>query len=349
MSGQRGECVDQAVRPDVVGDVEEGRERGEERGEEPGEVEVQVRAARPRRSSRAGSSGDGGDGSSGRPGTSGDGGSGRPCASGGDDEPQRIVPNEGVGQRMRNIGDPRLPTQAEVDNHNITHVPYRNWCPHCVRGRGKDLDHRRSVDENRYVHEFSFDYCFMGNDGGSKVTILVGRERTTGMTMATVVPAKGSSGQFAVLKVLDFVRLCGAGERDIVVKSDQEPAIEVLIKDLVQARRGAATVVEQSPVASSGSNGVVERAIQGVEGLVRTLKCACEARWGVQLRPDEKTVVFLAEYAACLINKLEVGTDGKTAWERSRGKRGVVMAVEFGERVLWKVRPSGKLAKMSPK
>ena len=318
MSRRRGERADQAVRPVVLGDVEEGGAAAGERGEEPGEVDVHDA---PRR-----------------------GGEQREEK----EEPQKMMPEDAVAERLRNIGDPRLPTQAEVDNHNITHVPYRNWCPHCVRGRGKDLDHRRGIDENHRVREFSFDYCFMGNENG-KVTILVGRERTTGMTIATVVPAKGSSGQFAVLKSLDFVRLCGAEETDIVVKSDQEPAIAIFIKDLVQARRGVATVVEESPVASSQSNGVVERAIQGVEGLIRTLKCACEARWGVQLRPEEKTVVFLAEYAAYLLNKLEVGKDGRTAWERSRGKRGMVMAVEFGERVLWRVRPSGKLVKMSPR
>ena len=322
MKRRRERHVVQAVRPVLLGDVEEesgGAE--EERGEEPSEVEVrdeQVRGGERREKER-------------------------------EEDPRRMVPEEGAVRRMRNIGDPRLPTRAEVDNHNITHVPYRNWCPHCVRGRGKDLDHRRSVEDERRVQEFAFDYCFMGDDGGAKVTILAGRERTTGMTMATVVPAKGSSGQFAVLKVLEFIRLCGAEETDIVIKSDQEPAIAVLVRDVVQARRGAATVVEKSPVASSGSNGVVERAIQSVEGLIRTLKCACEARWGIQLRPDEKTVIFIAEYAAYLLNKLEIGKDGKTAWERSRGKKGAVMAVEFGEKVLWKVRPSGRLAKMSPK
>ena len=210
---------------------------------------------------------------------------------------------------MRSIGDPRLPTQAEVDDHNVTHTPYRNWCPHCVRGRGKDLDHRRSVEEDRRVREFAFDYCFMGDEAGDKVTILVGRERTTGMTMATVVPLKGSSGQFAVLKVLDFFKLCGAEESEAIIKTVQEPAIALLIKDVVQARRGMVTMVEKSPVGSSGSNGVVERAIQSVEGLIRTLKSACEHRWGLILKPDEKTVLFIAEYASYLINKLEARQD----------------------------------------
>ena len=266
-----------------------------------------------------------------------------------EEEPRRMEPGETEGGRMRNIGDPRLPTRREVENHNITHVPYRNWCPHCVRGRGKDLDHRKSADEERGMQEFSFDYCFMGDDGEAKVTILVGRDRTAGMTMASVVPTKGTSGQFAVLKVLEFLKLCGAEEAQILIKTDQEPAIEALVRDVVRARGARTTMVERSPVGSSGSNGVVERAVQSVEGQIRTLKVACEDRWGIRLRPDEKTVVFIAEYASYLLNKLEVGKDGKTAWERSRGKRGAVMAVKFGEKVLWRIRHTGRMAKMNPR
>ena len=75
------------------------------------------------------------------------------------EEPGRVG-RGGDGARLRAIGDPRLPNQKDVDEHNLTHVPYRNWCPHSVRGRGKDLDHRRSLDEDRRVRECSFDYCF---------------------------------------------------------------------------------------------------------------------------------------------------------------------------------------------
>ena len=93
MRRRRDGCANQAVRPDDLGDVEEEGEGVEgERGEEPGEVHVQSEQRR---------------GEGGRK----------------DEEPQKMVPEEGVGQRMRSIGDPRLPTQAEVDNHNITHVP----------------------------------------------------------------------------------------------------------------------------------------------------------------------------------------------------------------------------------
>ena len=74
-------------------------------------------------------------------------------------------------QKVQKLTDPRRPTQAEVDDHNRTHLPYRNWCPHCVQGKGKDLDHRKSAEEERGLNEFSFDYCFPGDEFGCKLTV----------------------------------------------------------------------------------------------------------------------------------------------------------------------------------
>ena len=279
-----------------------------------------------------------------------DGGSWSSAAtSWGPEEGPRKVKCGGEGARMRSLGDPRLPSQKEVDEHNLTHVPYRNWCPHCVRGRGKDLDHRRAVEDDRRIREFAFDYCFPGNEKGFRVTILVGRERVTGMTMASVVPVKGTSGQYSVIKALEFIRECGAEEAEIILKSDQEPAIEALMKDVVKTRGEKITLMERSPAGSSGSNGVVERAVQSVEGVIRTLLSALEERTGAKIGAEERIVVFLAEYAAYLLNRLEVGKDGKTAYERNKGKKGMVMAVEFGERLLWKTRPKDKMEKLNPR
>ena len=91
--------------------------------------------------------------------------------------------------------DPRLPSQKDVDNHNLTYVPYRNWCPICVRCRGKDLDHRKAVEDQRGVSEYAFDYCFPGDEFGFKLVVLAGREKVTGMYFATSVPTKGSIGE----------------------------------------------------------------------------------------------------------------------------------------------------------
>ena len=33
---------------------------------------------------------------------------------------------------------PRGPTQLEREQHEATHMPYRDWCAHCVRGEVKE-------------------------------------------------------------------------------------------------------------------------------------------------------------------------------------------------------------------
>ena len=68
------------------------------------------------------------------------------------------VERETDDRDVKNIVDPRLPTKEEVNAHNMFHSPYRNWCPVCVKARGKESDHRKSLDEPRGLSEYSFDY-----------------------------------------------------------------------------------------------------------------------------------------------------------------------------------------------
>ena len=65
---------------------------------------------------------------------------------------------------------------------------------------------------------------------GYKWTVLVGKERMCSGIMATAVPQKGSVGRFAVDKCLEFIGECGDANNPIVVKSDQENAIELLVE-----------------------------------------------------------------------------------------------------------------------
>ena len=68
---------------------------------------------------------------------------------------------------VRNMLDPKLPSQAEVQQHNLNHLPYRNWCHHCVKGRGKEMDHRTRKDEEESgIPEYLMDYFFQGTRTG---------------------------------------------------------------------------------------------------------------------------------------------------------------------------------------
>ena len=68
---------------------------------------------------------------------------------GGQQEAVELNMEEGVdeefGKRVtRKLHDPKLPNEQEVKEHYTNgHLPYRSWCHHCVRGRGRERDHRR--------------------------------------------------------------------------------------------------------------------------------------------------------------------------------------------------------------
>ncbi len=104
-------------------------------------------------------------------------------------------------------GDEGAETEgAEGDNR--THLPYRNWCPRCERAKGKDLDHRKDLkgsERRQGLIGALVRLVLPRGEFGYKLAVPVARERTKGMTMATVVVSKGSTGKFIADKVMDFI------------------------------------------------------------------------------------------------------------------------------------------------
>jgi hypothetical protein len=35
------------------------------------------------------------------------------------------------------IRNPETPSQAEIAEHELCHLPFRSWCTHCQRGKAK--------------------------------------------------------------------------------------------------------------------------------------------------------------------------------------------------------------------
>ena len=50
-------------------------------------------------------------------------------------------------EAARGIRDPGQPSQADKDEHELTHCPFRAWCAACVRGQAKDDPHRKVAGE----------------------------------------------------------------------------------------------------------------------------------------------------------------------------------------------------------
>eukprot|EP00973_Karenia_brevis_P030804 4249099-Karenia_brevis.AAC.1 len=78
--------------------------------------------------------------------------------------------------------------------------------------------------------------------------------------MATTVPQKGGRGMFAIDKCLDFIDENGDSKVDILIKTDTEEAMRLLVRCIQEERANNRTAVEEVPKGSKGSNGIVERA-----------------------------------------------------------------------------------------
>ena len=75
--------------------------------------------------------------------------------------------------RKLNIANrPTLPTQEEVEEHQVTHWPTRDWCEHCVQGKAVPSPHKRSQDKGDIdTPTINIHYCFMAPEEREEGTI----------------------------------------------------------------------------------------------------------------------------------------------------------------------------------
>ena len=275
------------------------------------------------------------------------------------EQPQEQQEREEVQSGMRTcrkVLSPLEPSQQDIEDHQLTHLPFRNWCRFCCRGRGVELPHRRAREEGKKLPELHFDFCFLGDEGkkgvksevGETLPILVVREVGTKMLLSAGAPSK-STGTFIARRCLAFLKEIGCAACDVIVKTDHEPAITSIISEVGRMRvasGGGRWLVENSPVGSSASNGVVERAIRSVSQQIRVMKDTLEHKAKITIGARHPLMTWLAEYAGHLLNRFEVAHDGTTSYERLKGKSANTLGIEFGESILWKRRPvGGALAK----
>ena len=245
---------------------------------------------------------------------------------------------EAQGPVMARI--PGEPTQEEREEHMITHVPYRQWCQHCVSGKAKSPPHLSAAKCMREVPTLVLDYAYMrerqSEDEEQGMPILVGCDAVTarggtGHIFARVVPAKGVN-EYAVQCLSAEVAMLG--HKELILKSDGEPAIHAL-KEAVKAERAERIVLERSPVSESRSNGLAENTIQLIQGQIRAMKHALESRLQTKISESACILPWLVMHAAGILNRHRVGKDGFTAYRRLKGKEFRRPAAEFGEAVLY--------------
>ena len=64
------------------------------------------------------------------------------------------------GQEAKRPATVWKPLKVEVVEHSLTHIPFRNWCRHCVRGRALS-DHPHTAGTEGDIPVISVDYFWM--------------------------------------------------------------------------------------------------------------------------------------------------------------------------------------------
>ena len=241
------------------------------------------------------------------------------------------------------IKDPGQPTSREINEHNVTHLPFRSWCPLCVQGRAKDDPHRSIEQEVKETGTpiISMDYEYLGKRGrqaeeelGGAPTIVMRCHRSK-VTFAHVCKSKGASDTWVVKKLAKDIDSLGYGA--VILRADGEPAI-VQLQEAIKDNRTARTKCENSPVGDSRANGVAEKANQEVAAQVRVMKLALQKRIGCTIPEDNPIMEWMVEAAALLITRFSKGVDGKTPVERLTGRQHQRPMAEFGENVMYRIQ-----------
>ena len=70
------------------------------------------------------------------------------------------MPDEGVMPKVKVSSE--MPSKEDIDSHMVTHIPYRPWCDHCVRGRAVNDHHQKGISMESSVSVISADYAYFG-------------------------------------------------------------------------------------------------------------------------------------------------------------------------------------------
>ena len=234
---------------------------------------------------------------------------------------------------------PYTPTRQEIYEHEVTHLPYRPWCRHCVYGRGVATPHPKPDGKEKIGITVSMDYCFMQGEEDEDPNlpgVLIMWDDNHECLWALPVDKKGPV-DWIVRWIVDKLDEIGYRGQAITLKSDQERSIVALKTAVAAGRVGTSTLIE-SPVRESQCNGAVEQAVRRWQGQLRTLKGHFEENMNNKLPIAHPLMNWLVIWAGEVLLKYKVRESGRTAYENITGHRVKHPVVMFGETMNFKLK-----------
>ena len=250
------------------------------------------------------------------------------------------------GRVAKGVKAPQRVSTEEREEHERTHTPFRAWCRHCVRGRAKNMPHRtkQGKEEGDEAPRVSMDYFFMSeaDETACENPLFVMIDEETGDKYARAVGQKGvgTEGEmdWFVKDVSAEMKAWGhsGGEGStLILKSDGEAAI-IAVREKIGKYHGGRVIPEDPAKGESPSNGRVEEAGKTVREFTRVLKDQIEEKAQMEIHTSDVIVLWMVRWAAIMCSRYLVGSDGRTAYERRKGRRCKLPVVPFGETVWYR-------------
>jgi len=105
---------------------------------------------------------------------------------------------------------PTQPTPQEIQEHNITRMPYRIWCPIHVQAKGRQANHPNQTSRQPILQ---VDFTYITSFGDKFPTpILTAIDIQTGMAMAAMITDKHNQSSYAKTCLQAFLLECGRTE-----------------------------------------------------------------------------------------------------------------------------------------
>ena len=211
---------------------------------------------------------------------------------------------------QRDVVEPRIllpvrqPSDRERMLHNMTHLPFRSWCPHCIACKSHDSHHPQVPPERVAEREFPVIQLdlFYGSGGSANLLLIDMWTRYT-----QVLPLRMKSASVIATSIINFLGLLGYFQQ-VEISCDSE---NVLVAGVNQAKIlrnkvGATLIPQFGKNYSKGRTAMAERAIQTVRNQGKTLIHCLEDFAKVKL-PD-KHVLHSWSYlhAGWLLNHFHV-------------------------------------------
>lgn len=212
------------------------------------------------------------------------------------------------------------PPSEEQQLHNLTHVPFKDWCAACVAHRSRqDTQARDGSVKRGEIPTVSFDFAYTRAEAADgtvqntdQVIALIMVDSQTNYTGWVPVKAK-SQFDLMVREILQFTQVLGHGE--VCYLCDNEPSIRQVQARAVRARlaQGLATH-DKTPAAYSHGNSLCENTIGRMRSLAGSLMFQLQEKISLELSTSNSIWSWAMRHASWLLNRFSV-THGVTPYE----------------------------------